>query len=216
MTISRPRMTSSPRGARLPRSVRRAQLLESALEVFVEHGYHAAAVDDIAERAGVSKPVLYQHFPGKLDIYLALLDQACDDIVAALGSALADADSNKDRVVATIETFFDFVSRKGAAYRLVFESDLTSEPQVSERVGAMQHRCMVEVARLIRHDTDRSEAESLLLASGIVGMANTTARYWMAEGSDVPQAQAAELVAALVWRGIRGFPRAENGAPAEG
>ncbi len=56
-----------PRGGRMPRSARRAQLLDSALEVFVASGYHAAAMDDIAERAGVSKPVLYQHFPGKLE-----------------------------------------------------------------------------------------------------------------------------------------------------
>ena len=69
------------RGARLPRKERRAQLLESALEVFVAQGYHAAAMDDIAERAGVSKPVLYQHFPGKLDLYLALLDRSCDAII---------------------------------------------------------------------------------------------------------------------------------------
>ena len=67
----------------MPRSARRAQLLESALEVFVAQGYHAAAMDDIAERAGVSKPVLYQHFPGKLELYLALLDQSCDTIIEA-------------------------------------------------------------------------------------------------------------------------------------
>ena len=70
-----------PRGGRMPRRERRAQLLDSALEVFVAQGYHAAAMDDIAERAGVSKPVLYQHFPGKLDLYLALLDASCDAII---------------------------------------------------------------------------------------------------------------------------------------
>jgi len=69
------------RPTRLPRSARRKQLLEAAQEVFVAQGYHAAAMDDIAERAGVSKPVLYQHFPGKLELYLALLDQSCDRLV---------------------------------------------------------------------------------------------------------------------------------------
>ena len=73
---------------RLPRRERRAQLLESALEVFVAQGYHAAAMDDIAERAGVSKPVLYQHFPGKLDLYLALLDASCDTIIDNCREAL--------------------------------------------------------------------------------------------------------------------------------
>ena len=63
------------RGTRLPRPARRAQLLAAALEVFVANGYHAAAMDDIAERAQVSKPVLYQHFPGKFDLYVALLDE---------------------------------------------------------------------------------------------------------------------------------------------
>ena len=67
------------RGGRLPRSARRQQLLGAAQEVFVAQGYHAAAMDDIADRAGVSKPVLYQHFPGKLELYLALLDQHADD-----------------------------------------------------------------------------------------------------------------------------------------
>jgi AcrR family transcriptional regulator len=69
------RSDTKGRGVRLPRSARRAQLLEAAQEVFVESGYHAAAMDEIADRAGVSKPVLYQHFPGKLDLYLALLDR---------------------------------------------------------------------------------------------------------------------------------------------
>ena len=72
------------RGTRLPRQERRRQLLDAALEVFVSQGYHAAAMDDIAERAGVSKPVLYQHFPGKLELYLALLDQSVDELVASV------------------------------------------------------------------------------------------------------------------------------------
>ena len=75
------------------------QLLDSALGVFVAQGYHAAAMDDIAERAGVSKPVLYQHFPGKLDLYLALLDAACDQVIDNCRQALASTPDNKTRVV---------------------------------------------------------------------------------------------------------------------
>src|ERR1051326_4833656 len=73
-----------PRSARLPRLARRTQLLGAAQEVFVAQGYHAAAMDDIADRAGVSKPVLYQHFPGKLELYLALRDQHCEALVEAV------------------------------------------------------------------------------------------------------------------------------------
>ncbi len=67
--------------ARLPRDERRAQLLSAALEVFTAAGYHSAAMDEIADRASVSKPVLYQHFPSKLELYLAVLDLHIDSLV---------------------------------------------------------------------------------------------------------------------------------------
>src|SRR5262244_3132393 len=95
------------RPVRLPRSARRKQLLAAAQEVFVVQGYHAAAMDDIAERAGVSKPVLYQHFPGKLDLYLALLDESVDALAATVRNALASSTDNKQRVPATFTAFFD-------------------------------------------------------------------------------------------------------------
>src|SRR3954454_13909692 len=118
------------RPARLPRSARRKQLLIAAQEVFVAQGYHAAAMDDIAEGAGVSKPVLYQHFPGKLDLYLALLDQHAEALVAAVRVALASTTDNKLRVAATIEAYFRFVDEDDGAFRLVFESDLVNQPEV--------------------------------------------------------------------------------------
>ena len=104
-----------PRGGRMPRNARRAQLLESALEVFVAQGYHAAAMDDIAERAGVSKPVLYQHFPGKLDLYLALLDQHCESLIQSVRHALASTHDNKQRVRATMDAYFAYVEDDGGA-----------------------------------------------------------------------------------------------------
>src|SRR5579859_5294299 len=118
------------RSARLPRSARRNQLLGAAEEVFVAQGYHAAAMDDIAERAGVSKPVLYQHFPSKLELYLALLDRHCDKLVSAVRGALASTSDNKLRVGATMAAYFDYVEHESGAFRLVFESDLTNEAAV--------------------------------------------------------------------------------------
>ena len=76
------------RSTRLPRSARRAQLLVAAQEVFVAQGYHAAAMDDIAVRAGVSKPVLYQHFPSKLELYLDLLGESAAEMVRLVRAAL--------------------------------------------------------------------------------------------------------------------------------
>ena len=100
-------MTATPEAKsasnRLPRPLRRRQLLGAAQEVFVAQGYHAAAMDEIAERAGVSKPVLYQHFPGKLDLYLALLDESADELVKIVHSALSSTTDNKQRVPATFK-----------------------------------------------------------------------------------------------------------------
>src|SRR5690625_4616930 len=95
--------TAQPnRGVRMPRDERRAQLLEAAKHVFVGNGYHAAAMDDIAERAGVSKPVLYQHFPGKLELYLALLDTHGNELVDRVRSAIESTPDNKQRVRAAV------------------------------------------------------------------------------------------------------------------
>src|SRR5262245_56423604 len=107
------------RPVRLPRSARRKQLLEAAQEVFVAQGYHAAAMDDIAERAGVSKPVLYQHFPGKLELYLALLDTHCDAIVERVRAAMSTSTDNRLRVEAAVAAYFDFVDHESEAFRLV-------------------------------------------------------------------------------------------------
>ena len=76
------------RGTRLSRPARRKQLLGAAQDVFVASGYHATAMDEIADRAGVSKPVLYQHFPSKLELYLAVLDRLVDSLVEAVSEAL--------------------------------------------------------------------------------------------------------------------------------
>ena len=195
-----------PRGGRLPRRERRAQLLDSALEVFVAQGYHAAAMDDIAERAGVSKPVLYQHFPGKLDLYLALLDVACDQVIDNCRSALASTHDNKTRVAATMAVFYDYVAADTGAFRLVFESDLTSEPAVREHVERVTTECAAMIADVIHDDTGLPGEASRLLAVSLVGMAQVSARFWISEAAGIDQAQAVELVSGLAWRGIRGYP----------
>src|SRR3954451_7274449 len=122
------------RPVRLPRSARRKQLLAAAQQVFVAQGYHAAAMDDIADRAGVSKPVLYQHFPGKLDLYLALLDTHCDGLVDRSRIAMAATTDNRDRVRRAPDAYFDFIAHESEALRLVFESFLRTDPAVWERV----------------------------------------------------------------------------------
>ena len=199
-----------PRGGRLPRRERRVQLLDAALEVFVAQGYHAAAMDDIAERAGVSKPVLYQHFPGKLELYLALLDSACDAVIDHCRQALASTHDNKTRVAAAMAAFYAYVASERGAFRLVFESDLTSEPAVREHVDRVTSECAAMIADVIHDDTGLPPEQSRLLAASLVGMAQVSARFWVSESSGIAQSQAVELVSGLAWRGIRGYPLTDD------
>ncbi|HXA61721.1 MAG TPA: TetR/AcrR family transcriptional regulator [Streptosporangiaceae bacterium] len=196
-----------PRGTRLPRMARRRQLLGAAQEVFVAQGYHAAAMDEIAERAGVSKPVLYQHFPGKLELYLALLDEHAEALVTCVRTALESTDDNKTRVQASMAAFYDFVAGEGEAYRLVFESDLRNVAPVRARVERANQQCAELIARAIAEDTDAPSEEAYLLGMGLVGMAEVSARYWLAQHKSIPKDTAEQLIARLAWRGIGGFPR---------
>jgi AcrR family transcriptional regulator len=199
------------RPARLPRSARRKQLLEAAQEVFVAQGYHAAAMDDIAERAGVSKPVLYQHFPGKLELYLALLDTHSDAIVAKVRAAMSASTDNKLRVAGAMTAYFDFVDHDSEAFRLVFESDLRNEPAVRERVERVERGCVEAITETIMADTGVSRARAELLAAGLCGAAEIAARFWLAGGRQVPKDEAEALVATLSWRGIASFPLQGDG-----
>jgi AcrR family transcriptional regulator len=204
------------RTSRLPRGARRLQLLRAAQDVFVAQGFHAAAMDDIADRAGVSKPVLYQHFPGKLELYLALLEQSSDRIIDATRGALASTHDNKLRVLATMQVFYDYVANAQGAFRLVFESDLTNEPAVRAQVDRVTASCGAAITEVIHADTGLSDEASRLLAVALVGMAQVSARFWLDGQGELLEEEAASLIASLAWRGLSRFPLAEERAAAAG
>ncbi|MEV7041261.1 TetR/AcrR family transcriptional regulator [Amycolatopsis sp. NPDC051061] len=195
------------RGVRLPRTERRAQLLAAAQRVFAENGYHAAAMDEIAEVAGVSKPVLYQHFPGKLDLYIALLESHVDELVKRVQTALDSTTENRQRVPATVGAFFDFVSEDAGAFRMVFESDLRGEQAVQEAVDRATSASVDAITETITADAGLDEDKARLLAVGLVGMSQVSARFWLQHHQSMSQEEAVALTANLAWRGIGGgFP----------
>ena len=199
--------TTRPRGTRLPRLARRRQLLDAAMEVFVARGYHAAAMDEIAERAGVSKPVLYQHFPGKQELYLALLDESVGRLVEAVASAVRSTSDNRQRVNATFAAYFGYVAEHSGTFKLVFESDFSSEPAVRARLDAADRECADLISQVIREDAGLADDEAYLLSIGMIGMAQVSARYWLSTLGSIPREAAEQLVARLAWCGISGWPR---------
>ncbi len=204
-------VTSSPmRQSRLPREERRRQLLDAAQQVFVEHGYHDTSMDDIAVAAAVSKPVLYQHFPGKHELFLDLMDTQLTLLQGALSDALGSTTDNKERVLATIRACFQFVDRPDRAYRLIFDSGLNNDPEVAGRIEEMDHRFATDIAEIIAADTRLSREEALLLGHGLAGLAQSASRHWAGQAGQEGRPDlesAADLAFRLAWRGISRFPK---------
>ena len=211
MHPSRPAPAPVRRSSRLPRGARRAQLLQAAQEVFVAQGFHAAAMDEIADRAGVSKPVLYQHFPGKRELYLALLEQQVTLLTDRVREAMEGTDDNRTRVNGAVGAYFDFINADGAAFRLVFESDLNNDEDVRELADRGHRACVEAIGEVIAADTGLDRERALLLASGLTGLSETSARWWLPRKGTVSRDEAVALLTALAWRGISGFPRVEGG-----
>src|SRR5918997_6866127 len=190
------RAGATPRGVRMPRDERRAQLLVAATEVFVNNGYHATVMDDIAEHAGVSKPVLYQHFPGKLELYLALLERHTDELVRRVGGAIAETHDNRQRVLNAVRAYFDFVDGDGGAFRLVFESDLRNQAPVRAIVERTYTACVQAIAQAVAADAGLDAVRAWLVAVGVVGISEHGARYWLTRRQELPKEEAVALTAA--------------------
>jgi AcrR family transcriptional regulator len=200
------RAMPAKRGTRLPRDARRAQLLAAASEVFVLRGYHAAGMDEISQCAGVSKPVLYQHFASKLELYVAVLQNYIDALVSSVRQALRSTTDNRQRVRAAVQAYFDFVDHETQGFRLVFESDLTSEPQVQRRVEQATEACVDAVYDLVAHDSGLDPYRARILAVGLVGASQITARYWLEADRPIPKEEAVDTTVALCWGGLKHIP----------
>jgi AcrR family transcriptional regulator len=184
--------------------------MAAAKTVFVTQGYHAAAMDDIAETAGVSKPVLYQHFPSKLELYVDLLGESADEMVRLVRAALAATTDNHERVDNAVAAYFTFVADNDQAYRLIFESDLRGQAEVERIVERATDDCISAITDTITTDTGVDVERARLLASGMVGLSQVSARYWLQQSPHVSRAEAIELLSTLMWRGISRFPRQER------
>jgi AcrR family transcriptional regulator len=182
---------------------RRAQLLEVARRVFGNSGFHAASMETVAKEAGVTKPILYDHFPSKKDLYLALLDADLgalhDDVRAALDSPLG----NRERIRASFQAYFDFVDGHGEGFRLLMQETVSAEDDFRERVAEIRDQILAEVAELIVRESkgllDREHAEIVALA--LIGMVETVAQR-QPGGRAEKRKEAVDVLVRLAWRGI--------------
>jgi AcrR family transcriptional regulator len=192
-----------PRPVRLPAPARRRQLLDVALEAFAGGGFHRTSMDDVAEAAGVTKPVLYQHFRSKRALYLELLDDVGGQLLEAITKATASADGPRQQVEAGFVAYFRFVRERQPAFRLLFGSGPRRDTQFGPAVRRVEEAIADAIALLIEADID--DGHRRLLANGIVGLAEGTARHWIGSGLDLDPDQVARRIADLAWAGLRGI-----------
>lgn len=204
--------------ARLPAERRRRQLLRVALEVFAEQGFHATSMDDVALTAGVTKPVLYQHFPSKRALYAELLEDVERDITGRITAAAARAGSGRERVELGFAAYFDFVAAHGSAFRLLFGASVRNDRQFA----AIAQRTIDGIAELVATmiEIDVPADHRLALAHAVVGMAEATSRRMAGAGAGagaggdagaagqaeaaVEPARLARWLAEMAWFGLRG------------
>jgi AcrR family transcriptional regulator len=197
---------ASRRGNRLPRDERRGQLLIVASDVFVDHGYHAAGMDEIADRAGVSKPVLYQHFSSKLELYLAVLARHVENLVSGVQQALSTTTDNRQRLHAAVQAFFDFIEHDSQGYRLIFENDFVTEPEVAAQVRVATESCIDAVFALISADSGLDPHRARMIAVGLVGISVDCARYWLDSDRPISKSDAVDGTVQFAWGGLSHVP----------
>jgi AcrR family transcriptional regulator len=193
---------------RLTAGQRRQQLFAVALGLFAQRGYRATTMDDIAEAAGVTKPLLYQHFSSKRALYLELVDSIARDLLGAIERAVRRADGPRQQVELGFAAYFRLVVSHEAEFRLLFGRDHHADDDELGRALRMVEDAIAEaIDPLI--DAGLDDDHRRLLAYGIVGMAEGASRRFLehrptteAEADEEAQ-RLARRMADLAWAGLR-------------
>ncbi|MGH2682207.1 MAG: TetR/AcrR family transcriptional regulator [Actinomycetota bacterium] len=191
---------------RMRAAERRAQLLDVARKVFGRHGFHTVTMDSVAKEAGVTKPILYDHFPSKRDLYLALLEDDLANLRERLHDALDRSGGNRERIRGSFQAYFDFVDDHAEGFRLLMQEATGPERQFREMVGQLQSEIMGRVTEIIVRESkgsiDRSDAS--VVALGLIGMVETAAQR--NAGAKKPERRrAVDTLVKLAWKGITGL-----------
>ena len=184
---------------RMPAAERRQQLLDISLRVFARDGYHETSMNALASEAGVTKPVLYQHFASKHNLVVEVLNRVGDRLHNSIVAAALTEEPPRDRVEAGFRAFFRFFDDEPDAFAVLYESKLGAEPEFRGDALRIQAAFAETVARII-HDAGREDA--LAMASGVNGLSEGMIRHWMGQGRSRSADEMAALAARLAWGGL--------------
>ncbi len=182
---------------RLKAPERRARIEDAAEEVFARHGYHGASIGLIAAAAGISKPVIYDHFGSKRDLHLALLEKTRDALFEQL--AAGSGESPAERFRSAVDAFFGYVEHHPYAWRMLFR-ETTGDPGVvaaHERVQAQADERIAQVLAAASLSTMDPLMTAVLVKNATNGLA-----IWWGEHPEVPRAAIVEASFRCLYEGI--------------
>ncbi len=187
--------------------------MAAAAGLFAACGYRAASMDEIACRAGISKPVLYKSFSSKLELYLAVLHEALEVLEETLTVALAPADSKRSVVMAMVAAIFDFADTHVRSAVLLAGATAVDEPSVQRMAHRAAAICTDSVSQaLAPYPLPRAE-QGWLITAELVAIAQSCARDWVATGKPLSRQEAVATTAGLCWTGLAGVQLAEGHMP---
>lgn len=189
---------------RLPGPERREQLLRVARAEMAKRGFHETSMNDIAEAAGVTKPVVYQHFASKTELYDAVLEDIAVRLQAAVFDSTTRATSGREMVELGFRAYLAFVRDDYEGFSLLFSRSGSEPGRASEIARAMERSVAQQIAALITVD-GIDDTHRLNLAHGVVGMAEGMVRYWRSHRDEVDPDELADDIATLAWVGLRGL-----------
>lgn len=186
---------------------RRERLLVVARQIFAERGYEATTMDDIAREAGFTKPILYQHFDSKAELYHDVVAQTAARLLESLTTAIESVESPRTKIEVAFRVYFDLVVSETDAFRLLFIHAHVGE--TASELRALETGLVAFLEPYI--NIAISDEHRRQLAAGVVGIAEGVATVWLMQqasrGWPTPPATEAERLAAraatLAWGGLR-------------
>ncbi len=190
--------------SRLPGPERREQLLDVARSILAERGFHETSMNDIAKAAGVTKPVLYQHFTSKRELNTALLTDIGERIEATVIAAAATQVTGREQVEAGFKAYLQFVENDPDGFSLLFSGSSRQDPEWGEVIRNVELSIASSIAGLIAVE-GMSHNHQLALAHGIVGLAESMMRFWQREPDSLDRDELLRDLVSLAWVGLRGL-----------
>lgn len=193
---------------RLSAQARREQILDVAIDVFAPAGYHGASMNDIAEAAGVTKPVLYQHFDSKQDLYLALLAEVGGRMLGAITAAQSDATNGRELTEYGFRAYFRWVANRPDEFSLLYGGSARNNADFANYLKGFVDDVAESIVPLIDVDLDRERRQTL--AHGLIGMAESASRYLVSSGREFDPDEIARDLSSLAWAGLRAVDRSSG------